>query len=299
MLLSSTDFIGDVHGHLLRLRHTLHTLGYRETADSWRHPDGRRAVFIGDLVDRGPQIRETVELVRRMVLAGEAECLLGNHEFNLLAWFTPAIHRSGFVRPHNDKNLRQIKATIKDYDGYHALLRTHLEWFYSLPLFIDTPEFVAVHAAWHEASARKLADLLPAQRLTQDVIQRYGTDDEVLCTAIDTLLKGPEVRLPGALQLTDADGARRRDLRIAWWQDPVGTTWRQMAAKWPGQMPDKPFPKGLCRNWWGYPADAKPVFFGHYSMETSPRRISHNICCLDFSGDGGNRVWGVRGIEGE
>jgi protein phosphatase len=70
------DIIGDVHGCCDELETLLAQLGYRRVATEegaepvFRHPDGRKAVFLGDLVDRGPRILDTYELVRSMVEAG-------------------------------------------------------------------------------------------------------------------------------------------------------------------------------------------------------------------------------------
>ena len=80
--------IGDVHGEFEKLVALLNHLGYREQAGTFRHP-GRTAIFVGDLVDRGPKQLATVDLVRRMVEAGSALCIMGNHEFNAIAWVTP------------------------------------------------------------------------------------------------------------------------------------------------------------------------------------------------------------------
>jgi protein phosphatase len=78
------DIVGDIHGCFDELCNLLDRLGYREDAETgMRHPDGRRAIFLGDLVDRGPKIVETVALVRRMVLAGQALCVPGNHDMKL------------------------------------------------------------------------------------------------------------------------------------------------------------------------------------------------------------------------
>lgn len=60
------DIIGDIHGEADKLRDLLAHLGYRETAGAFRHPE-RTAIFVGDLIDRGPRQRETVQTVRRMV----------------------------------------------------------------------------------------------------------------------------------------------------------------------------------------------------------------------------------------
>ena len=75
------DIIGDVHGQFDKLVGLLSYMGYRETAGTWRHPS-RSAVFVGDIIDRGPKQLATIDLVRGMVEAGSAQCVLGNHEFN-------------------------------------------------------------------------------------------------------------------------------------------------------------------------------------------------------------------------
>ncbi|MGH2515138.1 MAG: AAA family ATPase, partial [Ktedonobacterales bacterium] len=75
------DIIGDLHGCYDELRELLVRLSYEDDAETgMRHPAGRRAIFLGDLVDRGPGIVETVNLVRRMVAAGQALCVPGNHD---------------------------------------------------------------------------------------------------------------------------------------------------------------------------------------------------------------------------
>ncbi|HAK96759.1 MAG TPA: polynucleotide kinase-phosphatase [Planctomycetes bacterium] len=82
------DVIGDIHGCCSELEALLSGLGYRReaaegTPAAWRHPEGRKAVFLGDLFDRGPRILDTYRLVRDMVRAGSALCLPGNHEAKL------------------------------------------------------------------------------------------------------------------------------------------------------------------------------------------------------------------------
>jgi len=88
------DIIGDIHGCCDELEALLQQLGYRaETlvgddplwgTHTYVHPEGRKAVFLGDLVDRGPRILDTVRLVRNMVRGGSALCVPGNHDVKLL-----------------------------------------------------------------------------------------------------------------------------------------------------------------------------------------------------------------------
>jgi protein phosphatase len=88
------DIIGDVHGCGYELESLLTTLGYEaverrdgtglDAGPVYRHPDGRQAVFVGDLVDRGPRVLDTLRIVRNMVDAGSGWCVMGNHEQKLL-----------------------------------------------------------------------------------------------------------------------------------------------------------------------------------------------------------------------
>ncbi|HEY1377444.1 MAG TPA: polynucleotide kinase-phosphatase [Gemmataceae bacterium] len=88
------DIIGDVHGCCDELEALLRQLGFQamtvegETPGwgnrTYSHPAGRKAVFVGDLVDRGPRILDTVRLVRNMVRAGSALCVPGNHDMKVL-----------------------------------------------------------------------------------------------------------------------------------------------------------------------------------------------------------------------
>ncbi|NLG24182.1 MAG: polynucleotide kinase-phosphatase [Clostridiales bacterium] len=78
------DIIGDVHGCYDELRELLTDLGYAEDGGSMAHPDGRRAVFLGDLCDRGPRNMDVMRLVMAMVHAGSALCVPGNHDMKLL-----------------------------------------------------------------------------------------------------------------------------------------------------------------------------------------------------------------------
>lgn len=80
------DLIGDVHGCFTELTNLLARLGYEPAPPgaAWSHPAGRKMIFVGDLVDRGPQVPAVVELVRESVQLGSALCVPGNHDIKLL-----------------------------------------------------------------------------------------------------------------------------------------------------------------------------------------------------------------------
>ena len=78
------DIIGDVHGCCDELEQLLQQLGYeRNDGGPWAHPAGRRAIFVGDLVDRGPRIVDTLKTVMSMSQAGTALSVPGNHDIKL------------------------------------------------------------------------------------------------------------------------------------------------------------------------------------------------------------------------
>jgi len=80
------DIIGDVHGCFTELVALLRELGWQVAVGELtaQHPEGRRAVFLGDLVDRGPDVPSVLRLVLSMVESGAALCVPGNHDIKLV-----------------------------------------------------------------------------------------------------------------------------------------------------------------------------------------------------------------------
>jgi protein phosphatase len=79
------DIIGDVHGCATELEELLGALGYApDDAGTWRHPGGRKAIFLGDLVDRGPRVPDVLRIAMGMVNAGVALAVPGNHDLKLV-----------------------------------------------------------------------------------------------------------------------------------------------------------------------------------------------------------------------
>ena len=73
------DIIGDIHGQYGKLVALLSKMDYVLSDGVWTPPNGRMAVFLGDLIDRGPEQIKVLETVRAMCDAGLALCVMGNH----------------------------------------------------------------------------------------------------------------------------------------------------------------------------------------------------------------------------
>ncbi len=81
------DLIGDIHGYADELVQLLEALGYDKLQGVYRHPE-RTAIFLGDFIDRGPKIRQVLEIAQPMIEEGKALGVMGSQELNALAYHT-------------------------------------------------------------------------------------------------------------------------------------------------------------------------------------------------------------------
>lgn len=280
--MSGFDVIGDIHGHADALERLLAELGYRESGGVHRHPE-RQAVFVGDLVDRGPAQVRVLEIVRSMVEAGAARITMGNHEFNAVAWATPKVSADGratWCREHSDKHRGQHAEFLAQVGEDSDAHRDWVEWFRTIPLWLDLGGLRIVHACWDPASM----NVLGGPTLTDEMLT--AEKGSALYEAIEIVLKGPELDLGGRCYL-DKDGTPRRKARHRWW-DPEATT-LATAAEIPngvvacdggdfGRLPDDPLPAGLPA--W---SPGAPVLYGHYWRRGVPTVDGPTSACLDWS----------------
>lgn len=283
------DIIGDIHGHADSLLALLRKLGYRKVDGAWRQT-GHTAIFVGDFIDRGPQQLETLAIVHAMVDSGAALAVMGNHEFNAIAWHAPDPRNPGtYLRGHSEKNRKQHQAFLDATANKPELREEWLDWFLTLPLWLDLPELRVVHACWHPTCMDTLAPQLePEQRLNMALVEAASRRGSPQFDAVEAILKGPEASLPNGLSFT-LGGELRHEARTRWW-DANAVTFCQSAivdAASRPLLPDTPIPAELR---FGYQGD-KPVFNGHYWMTGEPQLLAPRVACVDYSaGRGGPLV---------
>ncbi|WP_177333767.1 metallophosphoesterase [Pseudomonas sp. NBRC 111127] len=282
----SFDIIGDVHGCAHTLERLLDTLGYKRVAGVWRHPR-RQALFLGDIVDRGPRIREALHIVHDMVEAGQAFCIMGNHEYNALGWVTPALPGSGkaFVREHTPRHARLIDETLAQFAQHPADWHDFLNWFYQLPLFIDAGRFRLVHACWDRQLIEPLRQQYPDGRIDEHFIQASAVSNSFAATVCNRLLRGTDMRLPDGLTLTGGDGLTRAFFRTKFWEeDPqtYGDIVFQPDAL-PAEVANAPLSHSQKNALLRYAEDEPMLFVGHYWRSGNPAPIRPNLACLDYS----------------
>lgn len=276
------DIIGDIHGHADTLRALLAKLGYVVSDGAYRHPE-RRVIFVGDFVDRGPKIRETLQIVRAMVEAGSALAVVGNHEFNAIRYHTFVDGRP--LRPHSEKNVRQHRATLDqlaipfpdEWAGW-------LEWFKSLPLYLDLGGVRIVHAAWCEASIRFLGD----RRFDDmELLIASSQPGKAEHSAVSAVLNGPELALPAGHCFHDKEGHARTEIRARWFgprANGTPVTYRSLVIPASDEVPETKVSTEALAALASYGEHEPPVVFGHYWMPpVAPRRLARNAVCVDYS----------------
>lgn len=155
------DLIGDVHGCYAELVELLTLLGYEPDAGAgMRHPDGRRAIFVGDLVDRGPGVVETAQLVMRMVAAGTAFCAPGNHDIKLMRALEG---RHVYVAHGLQESLDQIAALPTDTER-QAFERAFVAFVRRIPpyLVLEGGALVVAHAGLPERYHGRISERVRA-----------------------------------------------------------------------------------------------------------------------------------------
>jgi len=289
------DLIGDIHGHASELEALLSKMDYVEKGGVWQHPD-RKVIFLGDFVDRGPEQVETVNIARSMVEKGKALAVMGNHEFNAVAWATEDPQNPGnYLRPHIEKNLKQHRAFLEQVGEGSELHRSMIKWFKTLPVYLDLPDFRVVHACWHPKQVSVIGNYTDSSnRLLQESWVEASLKGSEAYEAIETLLKGLEIPLPGDHHFFDKDKNKRTNIRAEWWRRG-DLTYRDLAMV-PGDViqhiPHEPVEAHVLP---GYDGE-KPVFVGHYWMSGEPAPLNEHIACLDYSvaGDCGGKLCAYR-----
>ncbi|WPP52926.1 metallophosphoesterase [Catalinimonas niigatensis] len=267
------DIIGDIHGEATGLHTLLAALGYRLSGGIYRHP-GRKAVFLGDFINKGSDTRTVLQTVRAMVESGAAYAIAGNHELNLAGFFQKHA-RGEYIRPHTEKNRAQHAPTFADFAHEESLLQEYIAWMKTLPLFLELDGLRVVHAFWHQSSIAYLRQYYPSCRMDDRLLYDM-VPGSAAAQAAEELLVGIKLELPPSL-----GGA---PFKTKWWEIGRSYHYRPLNIR-PDPALGNPVisTKDIQESAYQYPEDAIPLFFGHYNLAGKPYLLAHNYACLDFN----------------
>lgn len=280
------DLIGDIHGCGLTLIDLLEQMGYSKRNGVYQHPK-RKVVFLGDIVDRGPNIRLACHIVRDMVEAGHADIVMGNHEYNVVTYLSeaPAGMRQPFLRPHTPRNNFIVEQTLEQFANYPQEFNEMLDWFLTIPLFREYEHFRVVHACWDHQMIDEYLRRYGSNQISKEMLPESVQTDSFLYQFLDRMLRGTSLKLPDGRSMTAKDGMVRQFFRTKFW---AGDPQRYNDVIF---QPD-PLPEDLQHALLSedekeqllfYGPDEKPLFIGHYWMSGLPEPIVPNIACLDYS----------------
>ncbi len=274
------DIIGDVHGYASLMKKLLLQLGYKKTESGYSHPS-RKVIFVGDFVNRGPEIRKTIRIIRRMVENGNALAIIGNHEINSIIYYLKDKDGSPLIKSPG-KNFLSLYKTINQFSAYSEEWKSHRDWMMELPLYLDLGEIRVVHACWSEQAIDTIKNAESNGVSRKSIFRKvYKKPKSQIGKSVLALTKGIDFKLPGDLKIINNKGVSPRSYRMRWWEDPQGKTFEEMSFESKFVLPQYEIPRQIYTLNDTYPSDAPIVFFGHYCRHQGPHIIKPNLCCVD------------------
>ena len=138
------DIVGDVHGCMDELEELLGKLGYEQRGEGFVHPERRRLVLVGDLVDRGPRVVDVLRMTYAMLQEGRALFVIGNHDFKVLRWL-----RGHHVRVANGLATTIEQITALPQEEQEVLRERAESMFETAPgyVILDGGRLIVTHGA--------------------------------------------------------------------------------------------------------------------------------------------------------
>jgi len=272
------DIIGDVHGEADKLKLLLDKIGYEKKNGVYSHPE-RKAVFVGDFINRGPKVKETIQIIRAMVENGKAFAILGNHELNAIFYYLKDEEGKYYAR--RKKYRLSLDQTLKDFADNISEFKEHLKWMRTLPLFLDFGDIRVVHACWKDENIALIKEHFSEGKIKKEKLREIFENNVVVAKSIWETCKGIDFKLPKDLLVFDSSGRPHRTFRMKWWMNPQGHTFKKISMESRFKLPKYTVPKEIVKPIEPYPEDAPIVFFGHYCLNNKSGILADNLCCVD------------------
>ena len=216
---------------------------------------------------------------------------------------------AGFVnwdapRTRDAKNVKQHAAFIEAVGLDSPLHEELIDWFRTIPLWLELDGLRVIHACWSEPDLAQLRPLVSSENtLTKQLVVDASTAGHPAYTSVETLLKGPELLIPYGMWFRDKGKHERHHVRMKWWDDSA-TTWKSLLpAGTPIFTRDKRRVEALPDEPLGdagtslYTGDT-PVIFGHYWFEAPLALTNPKALCVDYSAGAGEPLVAYR-FDGE
>ncbi|MGQ1946667.1 metallophosphoesterase [Geofilum sp. OHC36d9] len=272
------DIIGDIHGYHKELVALLEKMDYTKINGVWQHPT-RKAIFVGDMVSRGPATSDVLKLIRQMVDNQSAMAVLGNHELNMIGHFTTKKNgRSYLILAPSNKNQME---TIRKQFGNDEELYDYVKWLRTLPFMIDFGRIRVAHAYWSPENQKILSSSITGGKISRSQLKEIFKHETPFAEAVWQTTRGIEINLPNDMIIKDAQNLRRANFRIKWWEKPEGQTFRTISYGNRFVLPEYTIPPEIIKPFEVYQNNNPIMIFGHYCAAKEPMVVSDNLCCID------------------
>nr|WP_319398377.1 metallophosphoesterase [uncultured Carboxylicivirga sp.] len=286
------DIIGDVHGYYTELQMLLKRMGYSNDNGYWMHPR-RKAVFVGDFINRGPNSRKVIQAIRAMIDNDTGYAILGNHEINAITYFTKRSDGRPIRMPRNN-NRKLLDNFFIEYKNDYEELQRDIKWMRTLPLFLELGKIRIVHAYWNDKHIARVKGMYEKGRLRKKYLKEAVKKESTLYTPFLQTIKGIEINLPKDLIIKDSNNITRTNFRVKWWVEPHGHTFDSLSYGNRFSLPKYTIPNELITKYDIYPDDDPMVFVGHYCVGNGVMIPQKNICCVDACIANGGRLAAYR-----
>lgn len=275
------DIIGDVHGYAKLLKKLLTKLGYKKMDNGGYSHSERRAIFVGDFINRGPEIRKTLKIIRTMVEDGNAYAILGNHELNAIIYHIKDSNGNLLVKSPGNYFISLFK-TINAFSNNLEEWVSHLQWMRTLPLFFERDGIRVVHACWSPEAIGQIKEVYEEGKLRKSTIRKiYKKTNDPISKSIWLATKGINFKIPSDIRILNNKGVSPRSFRIRWWEEPAGLSFNQLSFESKFTLPNYTIPEQILPSTIPYAENEVPLFFGHYCRPAGPYIVKPNICCVD------------------
>lgn len=250
------SFIGDIHGQYKKLLKLLDHLSF-DLDDLEANAGNSQLVFMGNLIDSAPGFEgdqlSLLQLVESLVAQDHAYCLLGNHEFNAIAWATE-LRPGEWARSHSAQHFKQHQLFLETLGEGSEQYLYWINWLKKRPFFINFESVSAIHARWDEPALSAIEPYLNDDNsLKEDYWVNAFDPNHELFALCETLLKGAECPFSKGEPFAEISGSVRPRQGVEWW--------------------------------WAYEQleNVKPVVVGHYRLTGLPEAKSKKVICVDYN----------------
>ena len=265
------DFLGDIHGNATKFLQLIEKLGYVNLDNGWMHPENRQMIILGDFINVGRESKKVLLILREIWEKNVAYILVGNHEYFLALGH----YKTGLEIFNKDSRLyNEYKPLFNEFESDRSELTEYIEWFSSLPLFLETEKFRAVHAYWNNENINLIGD----DNCLKKILKFRKQKKEEIKSAVNETLNGKVISINSFWGIS-----RSQKLRVKWWNELYNKDLvDNIIVHKKVNIKSKKITPELLPDFEPYKKSEKPVFFGHYWLKSLPFLLKNNVCCLDF-----------------